>query len=239
MRASALSPHPRGEFRHTSWPISAEILQNRAQNFLRTSRALFYTYRSGINNEIGAPDYLLGLDQTFKWYRSSHSDYGLYRRVDRNTAGLVDNHTWKRASKARGKPSRAVFKLHHELPRGLGSFLIQMRTGKTGLRKYLHGQKVPEISTSICQCGQAPQSVTHVLVHRRKFSQIRRKIWKEEEKNHAWRSIAVKEMLSSPHYAKKAALFMRKTGLLGQFKAVRTEIDNTNVTGAFWGENKM
>ena len=137
------------------------------------------------------------------------------------------------------KPSRTVLKLHNELPKGLSSLLIQMHNGKIGLRKYLHGRKVPEISTPTCQCGQAPQSVTHVLAHCRKYSQIRRETWKEEEKNHAWRSIPVKEMLSSPRYAKKAAMFMKKTGLLGQFKALRTETDDINVTDAFWGDNKM
>ena len=89
------------------------------------------------------------------------------------------------------KPSRTVLKLHGELPKGLSSLLIQMRTGKIGPRKHLHGRKVPEISTPTCQCGQAPQSVTHVLAHCRKYSQIRRETWKEEEKNHAWRSIPV------------------------------------------------
>lgn len=139
----------------------------------------------------------------------------------------------KEVQKLVQKPSRAVLKLHSELPKCLSSLLIQMRTGKIGLRKYLHGRKVPDISTPTCQCGQAPQSMTHVLAHCRKYSQIRRETWKEEEKNHAWRSIPVKEMLSSPRYAKKAATFMKKTGLLGQFKALRTETDDINATDAF------
>ncbi len=40
-------------------------------------------------------------------------------------------------------------------------------------------------------------------------------------------------MLSSPRYAKKAAAFMKKTDLLGQFKALRTETDNIIATDAF------
>lgn len=140
----------------------------------------------------------------------------------------------KRAPKARSKPYHTVLKLQSELPKGLSLLLIQMRTGKTGRRKYFHGRKVPGISTSVtCQYGQARQSVTHVLAHCRIYNQIRRETWKEERKNHAWRSIPVKEMLSSPRYAIKAAMFMRKTGLLGQFKALRTETENINVTDAF------
>ena len=131
------------------------------------------------------------------------------------------------------KPSHTVLKLYSDLPKVLSSLLIQMRTGKIGLRKNLHCRKVPEISTPTCQCGQAPQSVTHVLAHCRKYNQIRRETWKEEEKNHPWRSIPVKKILSSPRYAKKAAMFMNKTGLPGQFKALRTETDDINVTDAF------
>ena len=56
--------------------------------------------------------------------------------------------------------------------------------------------------------------------------------------NNAWRSISVKGMLSSPRYAKKAAIFMKKTCSLGQFKALRTETDD-NVADAFSGGNKM
>ena len=78
-----------------------------------------------------------------------------------------------------------------------------------------------------------PQSVPQVLAHCRKYNQIRRETWKEEEKNHAWRSIPVEEMLSSPRYAEKAATFMKKAGLLGQFKALSTETDDINVAHAF------
>ena len=55
----------------------------------------------------------------------------------------------------------------------VGADLSGALAGKIGLRKYLHGRKVPEISTPICQCGQPPQSVTHVLAHYQKFHQIR------------------------------------------------------------------
>lgn len=89
-------------------------------------------------------------------------------------------HTAKSSKKLVQKPSRTVPKLHSELSKGLSSLLIQMRTGNIST-----AGKVPEISTPTCQCGQAPQSVTHVLAHCRKYNQIRRETWKEEEKNHA------------------------------------------------------
>lgn len=39
-----------------------------------------------------------------------------------------------------------------------------MRTGKIGIRKYQHSRKVSDIDNHTCQCGQAPQSVTHILI---------------------------------------------------------------------------
>ena len=96
------------------------------------------------------------------------------------------------------QPSRAILKLHTKLSKSLSSLLVQMRMGKIGLRKYLHSRKMPEVDNPTCQCEQASQSVTHVLIHCRKFHQLRCKTWKEEEKNHAWRSIPVKKMLGNP-----------------------------------------
>ncbi len=46
-------------------------------------------------------------------------------------------------------------------------------------------------------------------------------------------------MLSSLRYAKKSAMFIKKTNLLGDFKALRTETDNTNIEDAFWDGNKI
>ena len=37
-------------------------------------------------------------------------------------------------------------------------------------------------------------------------------------------------MLGNLRYAKKAATYMKKTGLLGQFKALSTESDSNNVS---------
>ena len=102
-----------------------------------------------------------------------------------------DNHG-KELRNIAPRPPRAILKLHTKLSKGLSSLLIQMRTGKIGLRKYLHSRKVPDVDNPMCQCGLAPQSVTHILIHCRKFHQLRREMWEEEEKNHAWRSILLK-----------------------------------------------
>ncbi len=61
---------------------------------------------------------------------------------------LVLRHTGRELQKLVQEPYRTV---HSELPKSLSLLLIQMRTGKIDLRKYLLGRKVPEISTPICQ----------------------------------------------------------------------------------------
>ncbi|WP_375449234.1 hypothetical protein [uncultured Nostoc sp.] len=62
----------------------------------------------------------------------------------------------------------------------------------------------------------------------RKFQTEKRSTWKDEEKGYAWRNITTKPMLTLPKYARKAAIFMKNTGLLGQFKAREREEKNGN-----------
>ena len=90
-----------------------------------------------------------------------------------------------------------------------------------GLRKFLYERRVPGVedkgcdlcvveenrrSTTFCQCGGSSG-------------------WKGKtgggrmKKEYAWSNISTKSMLTSPKYAKKAAIFMKNTALLGQFKA--------------------
>ncbi len=54
--------------------------------------------------------------------------------------------------------------------------------------------------------------------------------WKEaahggKKMGYAWSNITTKSMLTLPKYAQKAAIFMKYTGLLGQFKLQRKLVD--------------
>lgn len=46
--------------------------------------------------------------------------------------------------------------------RALSAVIIQMRTGKIGLRHYLYQRGVPDIPDENCCCGRATQTVQHV-----------------------------------------------------------------------------
>lgn len=46
-------------------------------------------------------------------------------------------------------------------------------------------------------------------------------------------------MLSSLCYTKKATIFMKKTSLLGKYKALNMKTDDIIVVDVFWGGNKI
>ena len=124
-------------------------------------------------------------------------------------------------------PTRDILEIHKGLDKQLSSLVVQMRTGKIGLRKFLYERRVPGVEDKGCDlCGQGEQTVHHILSTCRKFRAERESTWKEEEKGYAWRNITTKSMLTSPQYARKAAIFMKNTGLLGLFKARDREEEN-------------
>ena len=102
----------------------------------------------------------------------------------------------------------------------MSSPIVQMQTGKIGLRKFLYEQRVPEVEDRECDlCSGGEQTIQHILSMCRNFRVEKKDTWREDKKVHAWRNITTKSMLTSPKYAKKTAIFMKNTGLLGQFKA--------------------
>ena len=50
------------------------------------------------------------------------------------------------------------------LPKHESSLLIQIRTGKIGLRAFLFGRKVPDVLTPLCRCGDAPETPLHLAI---------------------------------------------------------------------------
>jgi hypothetical protein len=70
--------------------------------------------------------------------------------------------------------------LYRGLTKNLSSVLIQMRTGKIRLGAYLHSIRVND--TDVCQCGEAPQTVAHVLMDCRDFELLRVETWEGREK---------------------------------------------------------
>jgi hypothetical protein len=118
------------------------------------------------------------------------------------------------------RPSKGVLKLHQKLSKSLSSILVQMRTGRIGLREYLHSRNVPDIEDDRCQCRQAPQTISHVLLACRWYVRLRKNLWVEENgkgRTRRIRTTDLKEILNTPKYAIKATKFIMATRLLRQF----------------------
>jgi hypothetical protein len=118
-------------------------------------------------------------------------------------------------------PTAKTLQLHSSLHKALSSIIIQMRTERIGLRKYLHQRKVPDITDDQCGCGHGSQTVKHILLACSLFNDLRTRTWTKEDRIRARRDL--REILSKPALARRAAKFMISTGLLGQFGAVLTD----------------
>ena len=123
------------------------------------------------------------------------------------------------------KPSRKVLHLHNKLPKWTSSLMVQMRTGKIGLRKFLYERNVPDISNTECACGEGEETVRHVLTECSQFSELRKITWADEVKKARYNWIDLRSILTTSAYLKKAVEFMQKTGLLGQYRGLKW--DNT------------
>ena len=121
------------------------------------------------------------------------------------------------------KPSRKVLHLHDKLPKWTSSLMIQMKTGKIGLRKFLYERNVPDIEDTECACGEGEETLRHVLTECSQFSELRRIIWADEVKKARYNWIDLRSILTTPAHLKKAAEFMQKTGLLGQYRGLKLD----------------
>ncbi|EGY20904.1 uncharacterized protein VDAG_02428 [Verticillium dahliae VdLs.17] len=72
------------------------------------------------------------------------------------------------------KPTK-ILQLHDRLINRQSAILVQMRTEKIGLRKFLFSRRVPDIMGDICPCREGRQTVSHVLLRCRRFRHLRRR----------------------------------------------------------------
>jgi ribonuclease HI len=110
--------------------------------------------------------------------------------------------------------------LLYKTPRPLGTIIVQLRTGKIGLRQFLYQRKVPGIDSPECECNRGRQSVRHILFtcpllkDQRREAGIRRPYLPGPEEQ-------LGDILGSPVSALQAAKYMLKTHLQQQFRSVQ------------------
>lgn len=76
--------------------------------------------------------------------------------------------------------STKVLHLHDNLPKWISSLMVQMRTGKIGLKMFLYERNVSDIDDTECACGEGEETVRHVLAECSLFGELRRTTWADE-----------------------------------------------------------
>lgn len=73
--------------------------------------------------------------------------------------------------------------IHKGLQKDLSSLVVQMRTGKIGLREFLYERRIPAVGHKGCDlCGGGEQTIHHMLLMYMTCSRFRADTWRKEEK---------------------------------------------------------
>ena len=104
-------------------------------------------------------------------------------------------------------PDKKVLMKYRGLYRPRASMLVQMRTGKIGLKSYL--KRIKASDTKMCSCGGV-ENIQHVLLQCPKWNDLREKHLGPP----ARRDTNLSTLLSTPASAKKATILIKDTGLL-------------------------
>ena len=124
------------------------------------------------------------------------------------------NHFWRYGKFGRRlhelipTPHRKVQEFYEKLPRVISSTVVRIRTGTIPLKGYLG--RINRAPTTECLCGGGDETVRHLVLNCPLQTALRTRIWGTQ---HPW---DLRTELSDPSKATKIALFIIKTGALGQ-----------------------
>lgn len=170
-----------------------------------------------------------------RWTAASPSDFPFLRTAINTcvTQQLCEEwaQDWKEDTKGRDlfriapTPTKKVLHIHKGLRKWTSALVVQMRTQKIGLRKFLYNRKVPGFDDPRCDCGRGTQNVLHLLLECPIYHRQRNETWRKEKRGKMGSGLDLKLILNDNRYARKAALFMQDTGLIGQFNGPTPNLD--------------
>ena len=111
-------------------------------------------------------------------------------------------------------PNRAVLKLHSGLRKAESSVLVQARTGRIGLAKFLYSCKVPGILSTQCRCGAGEETPRHMSLYCTEETERRQHL-------RTGRRLDYQQLIGTNSGARKLAEWMIRSGRLGQFTLAR------------------
>jgi hypothetical protein len=111
-------------------------------------------------------------------------------------------------------PNKVVLKLHSGLRKAEGSVLVQARTGRIGLAKFLNSCKVPRVLSAQCRCVAGEETPRHMTLFCTDEAERRQHL------RTGWR-IDYQQLIVTNSGAKKLAEWMIRSGRLGQFSLAR------------------
>ena len=116
-------------------------------------------------------------------------------------------------------PTKEVLTLHHNLRKAESSILVQARTGKIGLNKFLYQRGVPGIFSAQCQCQRGEETTRHLVLFCSNYNLSRENLIIEGHLNY-------RQLIGTSKGAQILASWLIKSGRLGQYSLAKQLLFN-------------
>jgi hypothetical protein len=110
-------------------------------------------------------------------------------------------------------------KLHKDLFKSKNSFAIHMRTKRIKLTDYFFFRRVLIVLTSDCLCEHSRQTLRHILLFCREWSESRQRMLRDDE------TTDMSKLLNTTKSLKASIIWLMKINLLTQFSLTRKYLD--------------
>jgi len=113
-------------------------------------------------------------------------------------------------------PTKRILSLHKELQKAESALLVQCRTGRIGLARFLYGQRVPGVLTAQCHCGAGTETPRHIALFCTKEANRRNELTDSKG-----RTLTYPQLVGSTTAVRGFVQWMMFTNRLGQFSLAK------------------